>query len=223
VITIVYYTVNTENHDFEDRIKLTLQKSSANLPIISVSQQPIDFGDNICVGNVGRSSYNQWRQLQIGAQAAKTKYVALAESDFLYPKEHFQLKPDKEDVFYAPLKVFQLCVMKGRIQKFILMHRRFREATSIVGRDYLLETLDSMLGEELWRPGIEVPSKMPRHLFMNKNVRLYHNAVPVVTFRTDAGMHQHIHDDHPDGVDEIPFWGNAKDLINEYHNHILHP
>ena len=82
-ITIVYYTSNTENPVFEEKIRQILLADSQGLPIISVSQRPITFGTNICVGEVGRSSYNQWRQLQIGVQAAKSKYIALAESDFL--------------------------------------------------------------------------------------------------------------------------------------------
>jgi len=216
MITIVYYTSNTENSAFEEKIRQILVADSCGLPIISVSHKPIALGENICVGDVGRSSYNQWRQLQIGAQAAKTKFIALAESDFLYSKEHFTIKVTREDLFYAPLRVFQLCTMKNRVHKFIPMYRRYREGTSIVGRDYLLTALESMLGEETWKAGIEPPSKMLPHLFFGRNSVLYHNTIPVVTFRTDAGMHQHIHDDHPTGIDELPFWGNAQNLIKEY-------
>jgi len=216
-ITIIYYTSNTEKSDFENQIIETLKMNCSGLPIISVSHKPMTLGINICVGEVGRSSYNQWRQLQIGASTARTRFVALAESDFLYPKEHFNIIFDKENVFYAPLRVYQLCSMKNRLHKYIPMHRRYREGTSIVGREYLLETLDSMLGINMWRPGIEPPFKMPPHLFTNKNVSLYKNSVPLVTFRTDAGMHQHIHDDHPSGIDELSPWGRADELIERFH------
>jgi len=215
-ITIVYYTSNTENEAFEEKIRQILLADSQGLPIISVSQRPITLGTNICVGEVGRSSYNQWRQLQIGVQAAKSKYIALAESDFLYSKEHFAFIPVDEDVFYAPLRVYQLCTMKNRVHKFIPMHKRFREGTSIVGREYLLTALDSMLGKETWKPGIESPRNMLPHLFHERKSVLYHNNVPVVTFRTDAGMHQHIHDDHPNGIDEIPYWGTVEDVKKAY-------
>jgi len=215
-ITIIYYTSNNENLDFENQVIDTLIKNSCGLPIISVSQKPMTLGENICVGDVGRSSYNQWRQLQIGAAAAKTKFIALAESDFLYPKEHFSFLPEREDVFYAPITAYQLCTMRGRIHKYLLMHKRYREGTSIVGRDYLLKTLDTMLDSIFWKPGIEKPSQMPKYLFLDKNVSFYNNIVPLVTFRTDEGMHQHIHDDRPDGLDEIPFWGKAENLMRQY-------
>ena len=215
MITVVYYTANHENINFEDKIKRNLLKNINGLPLISVSQLPIDFGKNICVGEVGRSSYNQWRQLQIGVSTVKTKFVALAESDFLYTQEHFSFKPEAEDIFYAPLKVYQLCTMKFRLNKFIPMHRRYREGASIVGKDYLLETLDSILGPEMWKTGIEIPSKMLPHLFLDKNISLFRNRIPLVTFRTDAGMHRHIHDDHPTGVDALPFWGDAKSLMKQ--------
>jgi hypothetical protein len=208
MITIVYYTSNTENTSFEEKIRQILLADSGECPIISVSQKPITLGTNICVGEVGRSSYNQWRQLQIGVQAAKTKYIALAESDFLYSKEHFAFKPTDENTFYAPLRVYQLCTMKNRVHKFIHMHKRFREGTSIVGRDHLLETLDSMLGK--------APRNMLPHLFWERKSVLYHNVIPIVTFRTDAGMHQHIHDDHPTGIDELPYWGSVESLKSRY-------
>jgi hypothetical protein len=215
-LTIIYYTSNTENTSFEEKIRQILTEDAQETPIISVSQKPITLGYNICVGDVGRSSYNQWRQLQIGASAATTRFVALAESDFLYSKEHFNSPTPKEDVFYAPLRVYQLCTMANRVHKFIPLHKRYREGTSIVGRDYLLRTLDTMLEKETWRPGIEPPSKMLLHLFFNRNSSLYHNVTPIVTFRTDAGMHQHIHDDHPNGIDEIPYWGDVDSLIGRF-------
>lgn len=217
MITVIYYTSNCEDTEFEKRIRETLWENKGDLPLVSVSQKPLDFGENICVGEVGRSSHNQWRQLQIGANVAKTDFVCLAESDFLYPKEHFQIEPTREDTFYAPLRVYQLCAMKGRINKFIPMHTRYREGTSIVSRKLLLETLDEILnGRDLWKAGIEPPEKMLKYLFDGRNVKLYRNPIPVVTFRTDNGMHQHIHDDHPSGINEIPFWGKASDLMRRY-------
>jgi hypothetical protein len=217
MITVIYYTSNTENPDFENRIQKTLLENKGDFPLISVSQKPLSLGENICVGDVGRSSFNQWRQVQIGLKFAKTKYVALAESDFLYPKEHFLFLPTEEDVFYVPFTVYQLCTMKNKIHKFILMHQRFREGTSIVSKNYLLKALDEILGDtDFWKPGIEKPRDMPRYLFEGKNVKVYKNRIPLVTFRTDQGMHQHIHDDHPSGLDQISFWGKADELMRVY-------
>lgn len=215
-ITIVYYTANTENPDFENRILLNIITCGAGHDLITVSQKPMTQGINVCVGEVGRSSYNQWRQLQIGAATAKTEFIALAESDFLYTKEHFNTPLARDDCFYAPLRVYQLCTMKDRLHKYIPMHKRYREGVSIVGRMYLLERLDDMLDSMMWKPGIEKPSQMLPHLHSDRSVILYKNETPIVTFRTDNGMHQHIHDDHPSGIDNLPFWGSAEGLMMRF-------
>jgi len=56
--TIIYYTANREDERFEQVIRENILRVSEGLPIISVSQKPIDFGQNICVGNVGVSNQN---------------------------------------------------------------------------------------------------------------------------------------------------------------------
>jgi hypothetical protein len=50
--TILYYTSNHEDEIFESNIIKLLKKMCGDLPIISISQKPIELGENICVGNV---------------------------------------------------------------------------------------------------------------------------------------------------------------------------
>jgi len=64
-----------------------------------VSQKPIDFGENICVGQIGQSAYNCYKQIFIAAQHAKTKYVACVEDDAIYNMEHFNHRPSSNRVF----------------------------------------------------------------------------------------------------------------------------
>lgn len=64
-----------------------------DLPVISVSQKPIEFGKNICIGDIGASTYNLYTQVLIGAKAVRTEYVALCEDDCLYPSSHFTVRP----------------------------------------------------------------------------------------------------------------------------------
>lgn len=101
-LTVIYYTSNwleTHNPYFVENTKKQLLIAIGNLPLISVSQKPMALGKNICVGDTGRSHLNIYRQILIGARAAKTKYVAMAEDDILYSYEHFHdYVPDK-DIF----------------------------------------------------------------------------------------------------------------------------
>jgi len=98
-LTILYYTANTIPEATRQKVSSYLLKVTKNqYPIISVSQKPINFGKNICVGEIGRSKYNCYKQILIGVQKVKTKYVACAEDDTLYSAEHFLFRP-KAGVF----------------------------------------------------------------------------------------------------------------------------
>ena len=101
--TVIYYTSNREVESFEQEIIKNLLVAADGLPIISVSHKPISLGKNICVGDVGISNHNIRRQTQIGAMEASTKYIALAESDCLYPKEYFRSIPPRKDKLYLSL------------------------------------------------------------------------------------------------------------------------
>lgn len=60
--------------------------------IVSVSREPMDFGDNFNV-STPRSHINIYRQALIGAKQATTKYIAITEDDVFYSPEHFRRRP----------------------------------------------------------------------------------------------------------------------------------
>lgn len=97
--TILYYTGNRKHPEFEARVRDTLVKNNPGLPIVSVSQKPLNLGKNICVGDVGASYLNVYRQMFIGAQAVDTEYIVFAEDDFLYPPEYFAFEPQGGDFY----------------------------------------------------------------------------------------------------------------------------
>jgi len=99
-LTIIYYTSNRVPTNFLANTQKILLKAVNDTPIISVSHKPMTFGKNICVGDIGCSAYNIYKQVLIGAKKAKTEYVATAEDDVLYPAEHFMYRPDKNTLAY---------------------------------------------------------------------------------------------------------------------------
>ena len=103
--TILYYSSGRENPDFEQRIIDSLLEVSGDLPIVSVTQQPLNLGKNICVGDVGASGFNLFRQILIGLKEVVTKYVISAEADSLYPKGYFDYIPERDDVTEVVLMV----------------------------------------------------------------------------------------------------------------------
>jgi hypothetical protein len=99
-LTILYYTANRAKESFALSVRQQLLKAAGEIPIISISQKPMDFGiQNICVGDKIYSSMNIYRQVLVGAKAATTKYVAMAEDDVLYSYDHFRTYIPKDDEF----------------------------------------------------------------------------------------------------------------------------
>jgi hypothetical protein len=102
-LTILYYSSNyLEDHNpyFLSNTKKYLKDSIGETALISISHKPMtDMGENICVGEIGRSNRNIYWQILQGAKAAKTKYVATAEDDVLYCPSHYQIRPSKDNMF----------------------------------------------------------------------------------------------------------------------------
>ena len=58
-LTILYYTANKIPEHFANSVRADLLRvTEKKIPIISISQKPITFGMNSCVGEIGASAYN---------------------------------------------------------------------------------------------------------------------------------------------------------------------
>lgn len=105
-ISIVYYTANSIPEAFMEHTQRQLLAAAGYIPIVSVSHKPMVFGQNIVV-NFERSYLNIYRQALIGAKAASTKYIALAEDDVLYYAEHFAQR-SAQGVFAYNMSVWSI-------------------------------------------------------------------------------------------------------------------
>lgn len=93
-ITAIYYSCNQIPVVFARNTQEQLLKAVGDIPIVSVSHIPMTLGTNITV-DLERSHFNIYRQALIGAQEARTRYIALCEDDVLYSPEHFKLRSSK--------------------------------------------------------------------------------------------------------------------------------
>jgi hypothetical protein len=66
---------------------------TAKLPVVSVTHEPLEFGQNICVGNIGHSLKSYASQLMVGLSMIQTGVVYIVEHDVLYHPSHFKLLP----------------------------------------------------------------------------------------------------------------------------------
>jgi hypothetical protein len=106
--TILYFTDSVLDPFIAEICRKKLLEVSGGRKIVSVSQKPLDFGDNICVGEIGRSGLSFDKQIYIGSENIKTKYVAIAEHDCIYPSEHFDYVPGDEINFWYNMNVWFL-------------------------------------------------------------------------------------------------------------------
>ena len=91
-LTIIYISANIIPLAFASKTYEQLLKAAQGNPIIAVTHQPIPTEQNIVV-DLPRSQASIYRQVLIGAKAADTPYVAVAEDDVLYSVEHFKFRP----------------------------------------------------------------------------------------------------------------------------------
>lgn len=200
-LTVIYYTSNREKPAFEENVRASLLESIGHLPLISVSQKPIDFGENICIGNIGVSSHNAWKQFRTGCQKAKTKYVCSAESDSLYPKEYFEFRPQHNDVIYTPANVYVLFALRRSVKIFAKKIAK-TDFGIIANRKHIIKKIqDNAYGQYLTK-------ELKHEQFNTKD--------SVVSFKTDENMHRKTAYRSATKTRKIPHWGSSADLIRKY-------
>ena len=202
-LTVVYVTSNREDEKFEGKIIDALKESATDLPIVSVSQKPIDFGENICVGDIGAKPENVLKQLIIGAKAAKTRFVAVGESDFLYPKTFFEFVPPRDDTFYYPDNVYIFWVNRSRFYR-----KRLREMLSVTNREHFISVLEKVLD------GLNDHIANRVKVFTKQGA--FWTDIPLITFKTRNGMHWKSPFIKEGSTKKLPQWGTAQDLLNNF-------
>jgi len=212
--TIVYYSSNMEDPNFENRIKETILKNCGNLSIISVTQKPINFGKNICVGdNIGVSGFNLFRQVQIGCEEAKTQFVISAEADTLYPPDYFEFIPPKEDVCYRNSNLY---VMPD-LRDYYFKKSEGATHAQIVGREYYIEKLKELFKDApQW--SIEeknFPKERHRKEDIFDKIEYWETENPVVQIKTGDSLRYYTHSERIP-INSLKYWGNGKTLRQYY-------
>ncbi len=98
--TVINITDNSLDPQIADLCRRILVREAGDIPIVSVSQKPIDLGTNVCVGEIGRNWISLYKQLLAGVAAASTDWVVVAEHDCLYTNEHLSYQPEDSSVFH---------------------------------------------------------------------------------------------------------------------------
>lgn len=219
--TIIYYTANTEDPKFEEKICKNILKQKCNLPIVSVSQKPMDFGENICVGDVGHSDLNAFRQLLIGARTAKTPYIVSAESDFLYPENYFAFEPKGANLY----RYRNVWIVFKHPRFYSYRRKKYSEGAQIGKREYIIKLLEEFLdGAPEWLDGVNSPPRYDKNgvvkdnLYQQTPFRYFGGEIPCISFKTGDGMRwqTNLLSGKENWQRNLPYWGEVGNLRKEY-------
>jgi hypothetical protein len=206
-ISILFYTSSRESPEFAQKIQDNIIKNCGDIPIISVSQKPMDFGKNICVGEVGHSYLNEFRQILIGAKEAKTQYLIFAEADFLYPKEYFEFKPTTENI-YRYDNVWLVFKHRG----YNYYRKPYSIGAQICKREFIIQELEKYLeGLPEWFDGKFVINKQD---YNGAPFTYFSGQTPCISFKTGNGMTSSASTVSKRKI--LPFYGDAEKIYKLY-------
>ena len=226
-LTIIYYTANVLKESFAEKVRQQILKAADGLPIISISKKPINFGINIPDENPERSTVNIYQAIQKAARLAKTKYIALAEDDVLYPPGHFYTYLPPEDIFAYNMTRWNIYTW-SKPPFFSLKFRKIL-ATLIAPTNLWIESL----GERFAR--YPDPARIPE-IWMGEPGRISYESELGVTPRKAVDFYTYepvIVFSHPESLGflaqgthkranviralEIPYWGTAERIMNDFY------
>jgi len=203
--TIIYYSSNQENKEFEQKITDTLIKNSNGIPIVSVSQIPMNLGTNVCVGKLPFCGRSLLFQISTGLKKAKTKFCLAAESDFIYPPEYFNFIPPTEHEVYHYENIWIKWLRPHHNESFC-KKLYFSEGAQICGREYWIEQIEKILkSSDSQDPGIPFNTKYSLSWTSNN---------PAISFKTGNGLHQKTPlNKKIQHCLSFPYWGDCKEFI----------
>lgn len=212
---ILYYSSNQEDPAFEVKIVENLLRVRGGLPIISVTHKPMDLGKNICVGDVGASGFNMFRQVVIGLQATDADVIFSAESDCLYPPDYFQFMPPRLDLCYRNSNLYVM----GNKRDYYWHKPGGATHAQAVGREFYLTRLMGLFhGAPQWSVA---EKNFPKErwgredVFKKEQVDYWETVNPVVQIKTGRGMRHYTVSARKD-IGELPYWGEGIDIRREY-------
>jgi hypothetical protein len=229
-LTVIYYTSNwldIHNPYFLENTKKQLLIAIGDSPLISVSQKPIAFGKNICVGDIGRSHLNIYRQILTGAKAAKTKYVVMAEDDILYSYEHFHNYVPERNVLAYDMNKWSIFTWTNPPLYSFRTNRKVINSL-IAPRDMLVEAIEERFSKF---EGVS-EDKIPLHYWGDPG--RYESKLGVTVRETEEWYSgcPNIVFSHPEAYGylsrgtrkrlgdlraiELPYWGRAEDVLKLY-------
>lgn len=234
-ITIIYLTMNELPKSWVQYHFGVLKEAVDNLPVISISRIPMNFGINV-LQTEKRSHSNIYWQMLRGAKMAKTPYIAVVEDDILYHRDHFFIKRQPLDTFAynanrwslftfgEPTYSFKLRKCNGtailpRLEAINALQERFDKMGAVIPHQ-----LNGELGYELVERNLGVTVRKSIYVYSSAPIVQFHH-----TYGTPGKSRKLTERDTQDDYArmtrkrmgmirayDIPHWGESKKLVNKF-------
>jgi len=224
---IIYYT----NNKLPEHIAITCRKyiKASGLPIVSVSQYPLDFGGNY-VMDVPSAILSMFKQIQKALLISTADIIFHCEHDMLYHPSHFDFIPPRNDTYYFNLNVWAVDDVSGQA----LYYDNMKMSSGLCAyRNILLEHYTGKLkwieehgkfsqrlmgyepGRKLSRKREDYPWDTWKSEHPNIDIKGTHN---ITRKRFSLDQYQ-----SPKRIaaswtlaDSVPFWGKTKGRFDEF-------
>ena len=201
---IVYYTDSRLNEKLAKQVRKRLRKIIGPIPIISVSQKPLNFGKNICVGEKTYSYQSLYEQILAGVEAAPPgSIVYLCEHDVFYHPSHFAyLPPKKKAMFFNRNRYY----WKLGLGYFFPARGRRALSQAVIYREHLIKHCKSRIDK--WDAGVDNKMKGNYKNFMSSrpNVDIRHGG----NFTPDGKYKKAYLTGKKKGIVNLPGWGRPR-------------
>lgn len=237
---VVYYTENRCPEPIFSAVQNQIKRSINGHQLVSVSLQPIDFGDNVTLG-LQRGILTMFQQILTGLSHSTADIVFLCEHDVLYSPDHFSFVPPRNDVFYYNEHTYKLDVATGQAVFYYTKQTSGLCAYRTLLIDHYRKRIEKceQNARDLEAKGLPVKNQgFSRHLGFEPGCHQYPRGVD--NFKAERWMSTVPNVDlrhsnnltpsrwsqdqfrNPDAclgwnlVEEIPYWGRTKGRVNEF-------
>ena len=223
---LVYYTDCSPTPDIFLGCQAQLKRCMEQwgFPIISVSQKPIDLGQNIVVP-WERSVVSMFKQILLGLERCETDIIFMIEHDVIYHPSHFDFTPTDHERFYYNRNMWNVSSLDGAAVWY--KHNDISHLCAF--RNLLLEHYKKVVANVEAHGfdrglGFSPPRGLPEDQRRGRHTT-YMSAVPNINIRhPNAFTRQRMSKDQFSGPnarrgwtesDEVPGWGRTKGRFNE--------
>jgi hypothetical protein len=214
-LTVLFLTVNKVPDYWVIYHKWTLLDAIGDSPLIIISKRPMDWGSLNIIQEEEPSVSNIYRQILKGARLANTPYIAIAEDDTLYHKDHFKFRPPMDTYGYDGHRWGLFTWGKP----VFYYKDRVSNAAMIAPRHLVISALEERFEK--------YPNNNIGELGKEKGTTI--NRQKSMNFWPDVGMIFFSHVNSLDPTEqhkskrpgtvqayEIPYWGRAEELVKNW-------